>query len=175
MKVSRKQEPIHAFLSSTLAHQNNLIAPVMALWARDPFRAEGRLVVKGSAIEARFLPSASQTAKKHCRSAAKAVVGMRHTTSPVCCETPSTSYSCNRNLVAPKHRPRALSCRRGKDRLTALCTERDQDSQTQDAWNRLELITRCVQPKRLLRTTSASFAISAGARGSLTFSGEIFL
>ncbi|DBB10761.1 hypothetical protein WJX82_011212 [Trebouxia sp. C0006] len=67
---------------------------------------------------------------------------MRLPTNQICREAPSTSYSCSRCPIVPRLTPRSQSKGHRKQRATSCCSSGHEDFQTQEAWNRLELITR---------------------------------
>lgn len=67
---------------------------------------------------------------------------MRLPTNQTCREAPSTSYSCSRFAIVPRLTPRSQSNSHRKQRAASCCSSSHEGFQTQEAWNRLELITR---------------------------------
>ncbi len=70
---------------------------------------------------------------------------MRLPTNQICREAPSTSYSCSRCPIVPRLTPRSQSKSQRKQRAASCCSSGHEDFQTQEAWNRLELITRFIR------------------------------
>ena len=72
---------------------------------------------------------------------------MRLPTNQTCREAPSTSYSCSRCSIVPRLTPRLQSKSHRKQRAAPCCSSGHEDFQTQEAWNRLELITRYLRSR----------------------------